>query len=433
MKHAKEFITNAKRWYELHQDWMPNFVRPAEEDPDFAHYVWPSKRTRHDHRNLWAGGGHPERTQGRWLLPIPKGQLLPPIPKIPSIGGLRVGRVANRQYIANCTVYESTAAAPSRADQTQWEAMMTSAFHSDEIDKQEDRQLDPHGSDSECLYNPLSFRGSDTVYHDDGTAHVVPLFTAKVEATRLPAKDVRKAVYARYLHDKDQPRISIAQLRQRRADSLRARAAPPQARQLRGRGRSPVRTKRGPATGRGHPERCKAAAAPVEPATPFAEGTLIANTADPNAEFTTEELADNDELVAAQAIPAMVEDPPGPLVDAKVKSEPSSPDASESSSDGRGPPTNPGDDEVHPAVRRPWKRRAFKSRRRKRRRRSAAPCSRASSGSIPPLGRSSGSDKEPCAEELEAHAKWREKMKRRSEEASSVEGPRFPNTLETMD
>jgi hypothetical protein len=256
------------------------------------------------------------------------------------------------------------------------------------------------------------------VYHDDGTAHFVPLYTAKVDAKRLPTKDVKKAVYARYLHDKDAPRMSIAQLRKKRADSLQARAAPLQARQLRGRGRSPVRSKRGPATGRGHPERCQAAAAPVEPATPFAEGTLLANTADPNAEFTIEELADNAELVAAQAVPAMVEDPTEPLVDAKVKIEPSSSDASATSSDDdeQGPPTSPGDEELHPAVRRPWKRRAFRSRRRKRRRRSAAPRSRASSGSMPPLGRSSGSDQEPCAEELEAHAAWKEKMKRRNEE-----------------
>jgi hypothetical protein len=420
MKHAKEFITNARKWYDLHQDWMPNFVRPEEEDPDFVHYVWP-KRTRHEHRSRWAGGGHPERPRERWLLPVPKGQLLPPIPKIPTIGGLRVGRVATRQYIANCTVYESSAASSSCAAQTPkeaYDARMASAFQDDEIHKQEDLQLDPHDSDSECLYNPLSFRGSNTVYHDDGTAHFVPLFSAKVDATRLPAKAVKKAVYARYLHNKDLPRMSIAQLRQRRADSLQARAAPLQARQLRGRGRSPVRSKRGPATGRGHPERCQAAAAPVEPATPFAEGTLLANTADPNAEFTIEELADNAELVAAQAVPAMVEDPTEPLVDAKVKIEPSSSDASATSSDDdeQGPPTSPGDEEVHPAVRRPWKRRAFRSRRRKRRRRSAAPRSRASSGSIPPLGRSSGSDKEPCAEELEAHAAWKEKMKRRSEE-----------------
>jgi hypothetical protein len=411
MKHAKYFITNAKKWYEHHQDWMPNFVRPAEVNPDFAHLVWPPNRKWKDHRNWWAGRGHPERPRERWLPPVPRGQLLSPIPKIPTIGGLRIGRVANRQYIAKCTVYESKAA-------EDYDTMMTSAFHSDEIDKHDDRQLSPHDSDSECLYNPLSFRGSDTVYHDDGTAHFVPLFAANLDARRLPAKDVIKAVYARYLHDKDQPRTSIAQLRQRRADSLQARAVPLQARQLRGRGRSPVRSKRGPATGRGHPERCQAAAAPVEPATPFAEGTLLANTADPNAEFTTEELADNAEQVAAQAISAMVEDPPEPLMDAKVKSEPSSSDASATSSDddGRGPPTSPGDEEVHPAVRRPWKRRAFKSRRRKRRRRSAAPCSRASSGSIPPLGMSSGSDKEPCAEELEAHAKWKAKMKRRNEE-----------------
>ena len=69
---------------------------------------------------------------------------------------------------------------------------------------------------------------------------------------------------------------------------------------------------------------------------------------------------------------------------------------------------------------------------------------------MPPLGRSSGSDQEPCAEELEAHATWKEKLKRRNDEATiqpasssmpplwwegtaGAEKPRFPNMEEKRD
>ena len=40
------------------------------------------------------------------------------------------------------------------------------------------------------------------------------------------------------------------------------------------------------------------------------------------------------------------------------------------------------------------------------------PISRCSSGSLPPLADSSGSDKEPCEEDAEAHASWKSRQQR---------------------
>jgi hypothetical protein len=121
-------------------------------------------------------------------------------------------------------------------------------------------------------------------------------------------------------------------------------------------------------------------------------------------------VADNAELVAAQAVPLMIEDLPDQKVD--VDMDEGMRDRSSSSSpseDVRGSPVNSGEEE-HPAVRRPWTKRTFTTgRRRKRRRSSSASLSRASSASVPPLAESSGSDKEPCEEELAAHAKWKSK------------------------
>jgi hypothetical protein len=111
----------------------------------------------------------------------------------------------------------------------------------------------------------------------------------------------------------------------------------------------------------------------------------------------------------------MVEDSPEQPMDVDAAEEmrdPSSSRSSSASSDEQGTPTGSGEEPEHPAVRQPWTTRNFKTgSRRDRRRSSAAPRSRASSGSVPPLADSSGSDKEPCEEDAVAHAKWKSKYR----------------------
>jgi hypothetical protein len=111
----------------------------------------------------------------------------------------------------------------------------------------------------------------------------------------------------------------------------------------------------------------------------------------------------------------MIEDSPEQPMDVDAAEEMrdhSSSRSSSASSDERGSPTGSGEELEHPAVRQPWTTRNFKTgSRRNRRRSSAAPRSRASSGSVPPLADSSGSDKEPCEEDLAAHAKWKSKYR----------------------
>jgi hypothetical protein len=127
---------------------------------------------------------------------------------------------------------------------------------------------------------------------------------------------------------------------------------------------------------------------------------------DPEAEFTVEQVADNAELVAARAVPLMIEDPPEQPMDVDAAEEMRDPSSSRSSS------ASSGEQPEHPAVRQPWTTRNFKTgSRRDRSRSSAAPRSRASSCSVPPLAHSSGSDKEPCEEDAVAHAKWKRKYR----------------------
>ena len=103
---AKVFIMNAKEWYESHTGWMPTFVRSISDDPQSIPLVWPPNRTRDDNRRAWTGRGRPERLRQRQWMPMPK---------IRSQGGLRIGRVASRPYIAKCKTYEAPAGAFRRA------------------------------------------------------------------------------------------------------------------------------------------------------------------------------------------------------------------------------------------------------------------------------------------------------------------------------
>ena len=239
-----------------------------------------------------------------------------------------------------------------------------------------DRAPRPHlDSDvSEYLYNMLAFRRSDTVYHKDKQI-AVPVLDPRVEAQRLPNMALKKAVYAKYLLNPDAPYDSTAVLRERRLEQVQRRRQ--QARRQ-GRGRSVDRPMGSRATEGGHPERRQASEAPppapAEPATPFAEGTLIAN----SNEFTDEQVVENADLDAAQAVPLMIEDLPDQKADVdmvEVKRELSSSSGSPRSSGG----------EEHPAVRQPWTKRTYKTGRRRQPRRSSTSRSRASSESLPPL------------------------------------------------
>ena len=105
---------------------------------------------------------------------------------------------------------------------------MASAFNDGEVIIA-DKPVSPHSDSegSECLYNPLAFLKSDTLY-DKGKPVTVAQYDPKVDGPpvgRQQTKALQKTVYHRYLNkvNKDEPQFSIEEHRRLRLEQVQAR------------------------------------------------------------------------------------------------------------------------------------------------------------------------------------------------------------------
>ena len=340
------------------------------------------------------------------------------------MNGIRLSKPVTPAYFSKCTVYE----VEGKLDHRQ---MLNDAFSQNDDLTTADKALSPHSDSdvSESLYNPLAFPGADTVYHK-GKPIKTDVYNPLVDrppAGRQKVKALQQTIFAKY-QSKDTLRVSIADHRRvRLAQVMRrhgSRSREPRPFGLglheprpHGRGRSADRQATSTAAGSGH----RPAAAPpprtlVEPITPFAAGTLLTIGSD-DAEYTVAQVIANAEQIANQAVllvNASTSD--HEMTDATVEKER---DTSRSSS----PHDDRSSSDEEPSA---WNKRTFAGGRLyadagsqqlegdtlNAADESNLPPLSGDSDGPPPLDTSSGSDKEPCDEDVEAIANWRSKKQR---------------------